>query len=266
MLFSGTSLYARLGDHGIASHALLRDKYAGSAYNSVAQVGAKIVRYSSAPDMLVHLRQRLATAKGQSYFYVYWDEVDHLSHVYEPHSEPYLAELNGLSHLLQTEFLDKVDRKTAEETVLLVTADHGHVVMKPEETLYLNEWPEVTSALATSPAGKTIHPWGNTRDVFLKIRDETVEETIAFLSDKLAGKARVVRSQKEADKGLFGIGHEHPQFRKRIGNVLILPYENFTVWYQHPGQEKSKHRGMHGGLSREEMLTVLAFANLSDLL
>lgn len=266
VLFSGTSLYTRLGDRGVSSHAFLRDRYAGSAYSSVAQTGTNVIRYSSAPDMLVHLRQQLAAAKQRSYFYVYWDEVDHLSHTYEPHSEPYLAELNGLSHLLQTEFLDKVDRHAAERTVFLVTADHGHVVMKPNETIYLNQWPEVTEALAKSPAGKTIHPWGNARDVFLKVRDDAVDGVISFLSDKLAGKARVVRSQEEADSGLFGIGKEHPQFRKRIGNVLVLPYEEYAVWYQYPGHEKSKHRGMHGGLSREEMLTVLGFATLSDLL
>ena len=124
----------------------------------------------------------------------------------------------------------------------------------------------MVESLAKSPAGKAIHPWGNTRDVFLKVRDGAVDRVISFLSEKLKGKARVVRSQEEADRGLFGMGAEHPQFRKRIGNLLILPYEEYTVWYQHPGREKSKHRGMHGGLSREEMLTVLACANLSDLL
>lgn len=266
ILFNDTSLHARLRNHGITSHAILRSLYAKSAYGSVSQAGAEVLQYSSAPDMLVHLRQHLVDVKQQSYFYVYWDEVDHLSHLYEPHSEAYLAELNGLSHLLQTEFLDKVDRKTAERTVLFVTADHGHVVMKPDETIYLNQWPEVTEALAKSPAGKTIHPWGSTRDVFLKVEDDRVDDVIAFLSEKLAGKSRVVRSHEEADRGLFGMGREHPQFRKRIGNVLVLPHEEYTVWYQYPGLEKSKHRGMHGGLSREEMLTVLSFATLSDLL
>lgn len=266
ILFNGTSLFTRLHDQGVAPHALLRSAYSASAYGSVSQAGANVIGYSSAPDMLVHLRQQLAVAKQPSYFYVYWDEVDHLSHMYEPHSEAYLAELNSLAHLLQTELLDKVDHKTAENTVLLVTADHGHVVMKPDETIYLNQWPEVTELLAKSPAGKTIHPWGSPRDVFLKVADNRVDEVVAFLSDKLKGKARIVQSQEEADKGLFGIGQEHPQFRKRIGNVLVLPYEEYTVWYQYPGHEKNKHRGMHGGLSREEMLTVLGFATLSDLL
>lgn len=266
ILFNGTSLHTRLRDRRIDTYALLREAYSASAYTSVSQAGANIIPYSSTPDMLVHLRQRLAAAKQRSYFYVYWDEIDHMSHMYEPHSEPYLVALNSLTYLLQTEFLDKVDRKTAENTVLLVTADHGHVVMKPDETIYLNQWPEITESLAKSPAGKTVYPWGNTRDVFLKVAEDKIDEAISFLSEKLAGKARVVRSQEEADKGLFGIGQEHPQFRQRIGNVLILPYEDYTVWYQYPGHEKNKHRGMHGGLSREEMLTVLGFATLSDLL
>jgi predicted AlkP superfamily pyrophosphatase or phosphodiesterase len=216
--------------------------------------------------MAVLLRQHVGTAKGKSYFYVYWDGLDHISHEYEPHSEAYLAELNSLTHVLQTELVEKVDRDVAENTALLVTADHGHVVMKPEETIYLNDWPEVTEALAVSEAGKKILPWGNTRDVFLQVADEKVDSIINFLAEKLRNRARIVRPQEEADKGLFGLGQEHPQFRKRIGNILILPYEGTTVWFQHPGQEKSELRGMHGGLSHEEMLTVLGFANLSDLI
>jgi hypothetical protein len=266
VLFDGTSLHTQFKEQGVASHVMLRDSYAHSAYSKVSQAGANVIPYSSSSDMTVLLRQQLAAATGKSYFYVYWDGVDHMSHDYEPHSEAYLAELNSLTHMLQTEFLDKVDRKTAADTVLLLTADHGHVVMKPEETIYLNQWPEVDEALAKSPAGKTIYPWGNTRDVFLKVADDRVNATTEFLSEKLAGKADVVNTQDQADKGLFGTGQEHPQFRKRIGNVLVLPYEGHTIWYQHPGQDKSDLRGMHGGLSREEMITVLGFAKLDDLI
>lgn len=266
ILFNGQSLFDRLLDQQVDSYAIMRRTYANSGFGSVAQAGANVISFSSAPDMLVQLRERLNEARRPSYFYVYWDEVDHLSHMYGPHSESYLAELNDLSHMLQTELLDKIDRPVAENTVLLVTADHGQVAMKPEETIYLNQWPEVTEALAKSPAGKTIYPWGNPRDVFLKVADNRVEAVISFLSKKLKGKARVVKSQEEADNGLFGSGKEHSQFRKRIGNVLVLPYEGYTVWYQYPGHEKNTHRGMHGGMSREEMTTVLGFATLSDLL
>jgi predicted AlkP superfamily pyrophosphatase or phosphodiesterase len=266
VLFDGQTIYNRLNDHKVKSYALLRDTYAKSAYSSVSQAGADVIPYSSAADMLVRLRQQLAHAKQQSYFYVYFDGIDHMSHEYEPHSEEYVAELNGLTHLLQTELLDQVDKKVAENTVLLITSDHGHVVMKPKETIYLNQWPEITEALAKSPAGKIIYPWGNTRDVFLKATDDKVDWLVDFLSEKLAGKAQIMKTQEEADKGLFGVGQEHPQFRKRIGNVLVLPHEGYTIWYQYPGHEKADHRGMHGGLSREEMLTVLGFATLSDLL
>ena len=67
--------------------------------------------------MLVLLRQRLVAVRGQSYFYAYWDVLDHMSHTYEPHSEQYLAELNSFSHLLQTELLEKIDKETAREII-----------------------------------------------------------------------------------------------------------------------------------------------------
>jgi len=266
ILFDGTSLHTRLKNNGIASHVVLRDSYAQSAYSKVSQAGADVISYSSSSDMMVLLRNKLASVQGKAYFYVYWDAVDHMCHVHEPHSECYLAELNSFTHMLQTEFLDKVDCKTAEETVLLVTADHGHVPMYPDQTIYLNDIPELEEMLAVSLAGKTIYPYGSPRDVFLQVKEDRLDDALELLSKQLSGKATVQKSQEEADKGLFGIGNEHPEFRHRIGNVLILPHENQTVWYQHSGHDRSKLRGMHGGMSREEMLTVLGFANLSDLL
>ena len=217
-------------------------------------------------DKLVLLRQRLVAVRGQSYFYAYWDVLDHMSHTYEPHSEQYLAELNSFSHLLQTELLEKIDKETARNTLLLITADHGHIPMYPDKTIYINDIPEVVEALVVSPAGKKILPWGSPRDVFLRIKEEQLENTVDILKKHLNGKAIILKSQEEANKGLFGIGNEHPQFRQRIGNILILPFVNHTVWYQYPGLDKFNKRGMHGGLTPEEVVIPLLFANLSDLL
>lgn len=127
ILFNGKSLHSRLNDNGITSNVVLRNTYANSAYSKVSQADATVIPFSSLSDMVVLLRQQLSVTSNRSYFYVYWDALDHMSHTYAPHSDQCLAELNSLSHLLQTEFLEKIDQKTAENTVLLVTADHGHV-------------------------------------------------------------------------------------------------------------------------------------------
>ncbi len=267
ILFNGQSIHHRLSDNKIASYVVLHKAYVNSTYSArVYQTGATIIPFNSSSDMAVLLRHKLSAVKSRSYFYVYWGGLDHMSHTYEPHSDQYLAELNSLSHLLQSELLDKIDQETAKDTVLLVTADHGHIPMYPDETIYINSFPEVVDALAVSPAGNKILPWGSPRDVFLRVKEEQLDKMIDTLIKRLAGKAAVLKSQEEADRGLFGTGCEHPQFRKRIGNILILPYENHTVWYQYPGLDKFNKRGMHGGLTPEEMVIPLLFVSLSDLL
>lgn len=267
ILFSGESLHTRLHNRGMKTHSILHHSYAESPYSKISQKHSDIVEYVDASDMVVQLRERLKNNRSSAYFYVYYDILDQMCHRYGPHSDAHRASINGLMHLLKTELLDKADRRAAEKTVLIVTADHGHVRMDSNTTIYLNQCPDLDDAFAVSPvSGKPILPWGSPRDVFMKVKEDRVDETIASLHRFLDGRAAVLKSQEEADNGLFGIGTEHAQFRSRIGNILIVPYEDETVWYMHPGFDRMIRRGMHGGMSPEEMTTYFGIARLSDLL
>ena len=43
----------------------------------------------------------------------------------------------------------------------------------------------------------------------------------------------------------------------RVGNLVILPHAHETVWWYEAGRFEQKFYGSHGGLSREEMETLL---------
>jgi hypothetical protein len=43
----------------------------------------------------------------------------------------------------------------------------------------------------------------------------------------------------------------------RVGNLVILPYAHETVWWYQKGRFEQNFYGSHGGLSREEMETLL---------
>jgi hypothetical protein len=66
--------------------------------------------------------------------------------------------------------------------------------------------------------------------------------------------------------GLFGKGKPKKEFYERVGNLLILPYKNHTIWYEHIKGKKFDLLGHHGGLSEDEMLVPFAIAKLSNLL
>jgi len=62
----------------------------------------------------------------------------------------------------------------------------------------------------------------------------------------------------------LGIKKINPRFRKRLGDLLVLPHKNYTIWRKYKNK-KFKHLGHHGGLSKEEMVVPLAICGLSEL-
>jgi len=108
-------------------------------------------------------------------------------------------------------------------------------------------------------------PTGSPRDVFLHIEQDRLEEIYDFLSKKFDGKAKIMMAEDAISLNLFGIGKPTSEFKDRIGNLLILPYRNNTIWFEHIKGKKFDSLGHHGGLSKNEMLVPFALANLSDL-
>jgi hypothetical protein len=114
--------------------------------------------------------------------------------------------------------------------------------------------------------GNLIPPTGSPRDVFLHVKKDKIEETHDFLSEELKEKSKILRTEEAIEMNLFGIGKPTKEFIDRIGNLLILPYNNNTVWYEHLEGRKFDSLGHHGGLNKEEMLIPFAVANLSELI
>jgi len=265
ILFDGKTVYQALAKAQVPSFTFIRDTYAQSAYSRRVHKGSRTVRFINASDLLVNLRQTISQVSGPAYFYVYWDAVDAISHTYGPHTEQYHAELAGFSYLLREELLEKTDRRVAEDVLLIVTADHGHIAVAPQEALYLNRYPSLVRSLQRSAAGKTILPWGSPRDVFLRVEDEALPAVAAWLRKRLQGKALVMAAHEALEQGFFGRGTPHRRLKRRIGNLLILPHRQHLVWYEHVKGKKFGLRGTHGGLSADEMLIPLAVANLAAL-
>lgn len=266
ILYEGNTIYQAMKEEDVKSFAFIKASYAHSCYSRIVHDGSTIIPFISYSDMFTRLRKLVNKEKGPAYFYAYLDNLDGIGHLYGPHAVEYSAELSVLSYSIRREFLKKADRKVAKETLLLVTSDHGQVNISPEETIYLNKFQKLTNAFKRSEKGKTILPTGSPRDVFLHIDINKLEETLTFLSKKLEGKAKVTKTNEATRNGLFGTGEPRKQFFERVGDLLILPYNNHTVWYEHTEGKKIHFLGHHGGLNENEMLVPFGITKLSELL
>ena len=264
-LFSGKTVFSYLRESGIESVTIVPSAGADSAYSHLALKGSNIVPYQSLTDYAVLIRKRLQTLTRRTLICAYCDAIDSLAHKYGPNTDEWQAEVATLSHVLKKEFLEKVDRDTANKTLLIVTADHGQVNVSPNETTYLNGFRKVVRNFARSRRAKAILPSWSARDVALQIREDRLEETRSELSDLLEGKAVVLHTKDAVKLGLFGLNSASARFMQRAGNMVILPRRNQTIWYKHPQGKKFQFLGAHGGLSEEEILVPLAISRLSDL-
>src|SRR5262249_19711493 len=146
----------------------------------------------------------------------------------------------------------------ARDPLYLFTADHGHVRAEARDTVYLNEaFPELADCLPRSPTGKPIYPNGSPRDVFLHVRPERRAQVLALLEGALADLALVLPRQTALAEGLFGPQPIGRELRQRLGDILILPDLGRFIWWREPGRLQNNFHGHHGGLTREEVTTVL---------
>jgi len=265
ILFKGNTIQNMLKEAGVKSFTHIYATYAYSHYSKLLFANSTVIPSLKSSDLIVTLKKKLEQEKEPAYFFVHLSNLDTISHEYGSNSYEYSAELSAISYLLNKELVQKIDAETAKQTLLLMTSDHGVVNIVPEDTTYLNGFTDVLCNLEQGKTGKTILPTGSARDVFLHVKEEKLSETQKLLTEKIGSKAKIVEIRDVVNKGLFGQGKITREFVNRAGNLLILPYRNETVWFEHFTDIRYNPIGQHGGLNEEEMLIPLAVTKLSDL-
>jgi len=264
-LFDGATIFQRLKKEGVRTLSLTNRALAYTAYSKESRRGSKALPYASASDLAVSLRRQLERAKGRNLFYVYWSYIDTIEHIYGPNTPESEVEASLISHAIQEGFVSKLGREAAKKTLVIATADHGQINVVPKDTVYMNWFRKLPSFLAQGPAGRVIPPWGSARDAYLKVREEKLDEAKEYLEGKLEGVASVMKTEDAIDQGLFGVNKPSRKFRRRVGNLMVLPHGRKTVWYRYREGDSLGLKGHHGGLSRDEMTIPLAAAKVSDI-
>ena len=264
-LFDGRTIFQRLKKEGVNCVSLTSRSLAYTAYSKTSRVGSDTVPYTTASDLTVSLRRLVEASRGRNFFYAYWSYVDTIEHIYGPNTDEAEVEGSLISHAFQEGFLSKLSREAAKKTLVLVTADHGQLKVVPEKTLYMNRFGRLIKNLDRTQTGQLVPPWGSARDSYLRVKEDLLDETERYLEKKLAGVATVLRTDEAIDQGLFGINKPTRKFRRRVGNLMVLPHGANTVWYRYRKGDSLDLRGHHGGLTEDEMTIPLAAARLSDL-
>jgi len=256
-LYPQHTLYREFRSHGVQSWVFQPSLFAHSPFSRTVTDGATLVPYRTVPEALTNLGQLIQHQQARAYYFLYMNAIDTICHWYGPESPHVAAEISTFLDMLER-VLHPALARTRGRTLLLLTADHGQTAIDPQTTVYLNQsLPQTGSWLKTNQAGKPLVPAGSSRDLFLHIKDEYMDEAHTSLQAHLGGKADVRRVRDLIDEGFFGPLPVSPVFNGRVGDLVVLPYRNESVWWYEQGRFDQPYRGSHGGLSGDEMETLL---------
>jgi hypothetical protein len=248
------TVHQRLARRQVRSIQFAHRSYARSASNNIIQAGAEVVRHSTVAEALVQLKETIPQITGKAWLSLYWGGIDSIAHVYGPGTSYHAAEIASFWQTFDYIFRD-ID---VTDTLYLFTADHGHVYADPHQTIYLNERaPALADLLPMSPIGNPIYPSGSPRDIFMHVRPERFDETLRILHDSFDDVALIEPVEIALNQQLFGPSPVGPELRRRLGDILILPYAGHFVWWHEPGLLENRYYGHHGGLTREELISVI---------
>lgn len=215
------SLYHMLNDQGHQAH--YATPFIPPYLNSIEGICDRVVD--------------LCRLDGDKYIYAYWHEPDLTMHKYGCYADETKAILKSVEETVQ-----KMCEKL-EDTLLIITADHGHV---DGRNVCIADYPEVTECLVRSPS---IEP--RALNLFVK---EGRKEDFEKAFEKAFGQDFLLLTKQEVyDLNIFGTGKKHANADAMLGDYVGIAVSDLTVFNENDREEATKFKGVHAGLTREEM-------------
>ena len=242
-IFVGPTVFERVRAdcHVVQPADLVESRYSqantrGAAPRGFEGLGAMV-------DAILHI---VGQAGQRAYVSAYWPVLDALSHEFGASSvetRRHLAEIDLHFARLRAAL-------AGSGTLLVVTADHGFVDLRPESRLEAESVPGLAEMLARPLCGEP-------RVAYCYVRDDCRADFVERAVEGLDGAARVVESASMVEDGWFGLGEPHPRLRERIGDFALVMRDDYAIRDRVVGEEPFRLIGVHGGVSREEMRVPL---------
>ena len=255
------NLFKELKENGVSSTIITPSYINNSYYSRELFKDGKVKGYESVEEMFNILLQGIKKDKGKNFYYIYYPQIDSIGHEYGMSSYKAYFEINNFIKALDN-FYNNVLDKGVNEGIFILSADHGQMEIK--DRIYLNELiPNIEEYMLKDSKGRSIVPVGYNRDMFLYIKKEFETYVYELLKEKFKDKGEIYLVKDLIDKGVFINPSE--TFLSRMGNIVIIPYDGYGVWWFEKGKYEISLKGSHGGLTKDEMEIPLLIYNFENL-
>ncbi|MCA1954079.1 MAG: alkaline phosphatase family protein [Anaerolinea sp.] len=241
------TLAPHLVQHDVHCVACQHHSIAHSGLSTMLQSGCELLPFRNLSDLWVNVLQHLAEAAQQpSYTWMYWGDLDELSHRYGPTDERVELEYQAFARSL-AQFVRRLRKRGRGDTLFLITADHGHLHTPKQAQYDLKNHPQMMDCLVMVPSSEARLP-------FLFVRPGYEERLQRYIAETWPGQFQLRRGTDLLAAGLFGEGEIYARVRDRIGDWVAVPSGNAYWWW---ANRENPLQGRHGGVSEIEMLTPL---------
>jgi len=236
IFFPFKNIYQRLKPRA-KPFAVYRNTYLDSPFSQMVYRGAEKSPFYSLPDMFIRTEQALKKP-GRKFIHVYWDMLDTISHAYGTGTRESNTEVKFLDFHVG-EFLETLK----SGTLFLLTADHGFAnSRKPVDLGQHKKLVELLEVPIT----------GDARLSFLHRKKGKKEKVRDYFESHFSRKGVLLDSKELLEKGLFGTGKPFPETIHRLGDFTLVAKKDCSFHF--PYLDEGMPKGVHGGLSKEEML------------
>ena len=242
-LFIGPSVFERVRAD---CHSVQPAHLIDSAYSRAHTRGAEPRGFKRLDELVDAIVDIVRGARRRTYVSAYWPVLDTLSHKLGASSSRTRRHLAAID----TRFERLRAALAGSGALLVVTADHGFIDIRPESRLDAGTVPGLAPMLARPLCGEP-------RVAYCYVRDDPRADFARRAGEGLSGAARVVESASMIEAGWFGLADPHPRLRERVGNYALVMQEDYAIRDRIEGEKPFRHIGVHGGVSREEMRVPL---------
>ncbi|KAA3642847.1 MAG: hypothetical protein DWQ07_20195 [Chloroflexi bacterium] len=248
-------LGTHLKEHGVSTHVYQPSTILGSGLSKILFKDTHVHGYLEPADLWLNVRQLFESRPDEHmYTWVYWPLIDTYSHKYGPDTEYPQASFANFSATFEREFLNALKDELREDTLLLLTADHGQITTHDNPHYDLSNHDNLARRLHMNPTGEN-------RMMYLYIQPGQVDAVQEYIERSWPNQFSVVDSQYALHKGLFGPGEPDERVAQRLGELTVTARGDAYLWWM--WQKANPLIGRHGGLTAEEMLVPLLGARLA---
>jgi predicted AlkP superfamily pyrophosphatase or phosphodiesterase len=263
-IFPFETIYQKLAKKGVQSVVMQQEGIAHSPYSKAMLAGTEVIPFAHFPEGLDALVERCKRPfKAPTYFFVYFGDIDGMGHRHGISSPQFSDAIDFCWNSIETRFWQKLS-SCPNKTAVMFTADHGMIPVNPKTTILLNkECPELSRMVKKNRAGLSLVPAGSCRDFFMHIKEEELGQAQSLLKKQLKGMADVVYVEELLAEKFFGSKPASKRLKDRIGNLVVLPYRNESVFWWFEKHRLEQHfYAAHGGLTPDEIESIFLFTTL----